>query len=65
MSIIISGKNANGTFTGTNLNYIHIGLCPLIPKEKIFNDLIFTPNVQTILANISADNANDATFEQT
>ena len=39
MYVIISGDNANGTFTGTNLNYIHTGL-------------ILTLNVQTILANI-------------
>ena len=39
MYVIISDDNANGTFTGTNLNYIH-------------NGLIITLNVQTILANI-------------
>ena len=39
MYVIISGDNANGTFTGTNLNYIHTGL-------------ILTLKVQTILANI-------------
>ena len=39
MYVIISDNNANGTFTGTNLNYIHHGL-------------ILTLNVQTILANI-------------
>ena len=37
MYVIISDDNANGTFTGTNLNYIH-------------NSLILPLNVQTILA---------------
>ena len=39
MYVIISADNANGTFTGTDLNYIHHGL-------------ILTLNVQTVLANI-------------
>ena len=39
MYVIISDDNANGTFTGTDLNYIHSGL-------------ILPLNVQTILANI-------------
>ena len=38
MYVIISDDNANGTFTGTTLNYIH-------------NGLILPLNVLTILAN--------------
>ena len=39
MYIVISDNNETGTFTGTNLNYIH-------------NGLILTLSVQTILAHI-------------
>ena len=39
MYVIISDSKANGTVTGTDLNYIHHGL-------------ILTLNVQTVLANI-------------
>ena len=46
-AVIISADNANGAATGTNMSYVHTGLCPLVSKE-IFNGLILNSQCSII-----------------